>query len=492
MPVAFTLRQYQQELIDQTCSALKAKRSPLVVLPTGGGKTALIAEMVRLNRSTGRRSTVICHRREILQQIAGAIQHHTGEAPELVTAGSKPDWGAYVLVAMVPTLTRRLGQLQGGGVLIADEAHHMGSASWQRVREALAPGLMVGFTATPIRPDGRGLGAAGFDELIEGPPPRLLIEQGYLCRFELFAADVQINVQGVRTVRGDYDVAALRKQVVGIAGDVVGTWQKLNTERMPTLCVGLSVDHAKELAAAFRSAGITAQAVDGETATTERDRIFSDFRGGRLEVLCACAVVDEGLDVPEAGCLQLVRPTKSLRLLRQLQGRVLRPSPGKERALLIDHGPSWRELPMPDEEIAWSLDPGSTATPKGMPTKVERSTNGRIEIVAQQNPEVELRKITPGEAALQRAMRNAEQLQQILCMHRQGRVPRAAVLSVLNRTPRTRHEFEQTAETLRWGRQWALRAFDKQKRALGRQTEWEGDKVQADSGSMKHDLKLFA
>jgi hypothetical protein len=86
--------------------------------------------------------------------------------------------------------------------------------------------------------------------LIEGPPPRWLIEQGFLCRFELFAADAQINVEGVRTVRGDYDVAALQKRVVGIAGDVVGNWQKLNTERMPTLCVGVTVSHAKELAAA--------------------------------------------------------------------------------------------------------------------------------------------------------------------------------------------------------------------------------------------------
>jgi superfamily II DNA or RNA helicase len=109
----FILRPYQQELIDQTGAALKAKRSPLVVLPTGGGKTALIAEIVRLNRSTGRRSTVICHRREILQQVAGGIKHHTGEAPELVEAGSKPNWGAPVLVATVPTLARRLGQLLG-------------------------------------------------------------------------------------------------------------------------------------------------------------------------------------------------------------------------------------------------------------------------------------------------------------------------------------------------------------------------------------------
>jgi superfamily II DNA or RNA helicase len=490
-PKGFTLRPYQQELIDQTGAALKARRSPLVVLPTGGGKTALIAEIVRLNRSTGRRSTVICHRREILQQIAGAIKHHTGEAPELVEAGSKPNWGAPVLVAMVPTLARRLGQLQQGGMLLADEAHHMGSTSWQKVREALDPELLAGLTATPIRPDGRGLGAAGFDELIEGPPPRWLIEQGFLCRFELFAADAQINVDGVRTVRGDYDVAALQKRVVGIAGDVVGNWQKLNTERMPTLCVGVTVDHAKELAVAFLSAGITAQAVDGKTPAAERDRIFSDFRGGRLEVLCACAVVDEGLDVPEAGCLQLVRPTKSLRLLRQLQGRVLRPSPGKERALLIDHGPSWRELPMPDEEIGWSLDADTTAKPKGAPTLAARAVDGRIVVVTQQDPAAELRQITPEEAAQQRAAHHAEQLRKVLWLYKRNRIPRGAVFNVLGRAPRSLGEFEAAAKALQFGSRWAAREFAQQQSALRRAGDAPARRRRSDQSWLERSVERF-
>jgi hypothetical protein len=186
-------------------------------------------------------------------------------------------------------------------------------------------------------------------------------------------------------------------------------------------------------------------------------------------VLACCALVDEGLDVPEAGCLQLVRPTKSLRLLRQLQGRVLRPAPGKERALLIDHGPSWRELPPPCEEISWSLDPDTVATAKGVKTVAVRSVDGRVEIVAVQRPEVELRQITPEEAALQRAVHNAEQLRKVLWLHERGRVPNGAVLSVLNRAPRTLEEFEAAAKTLHFGRTWAALAFSKQKQRAHRQ-----------------------
>lgn len=463
--MGFTLRPYQADLIARACAALKERQAPLVVLPTGGGKTALIAEMVRLNRTTGRQAVVICHRREILQQIAAAITRHTGETPQLVEAGSRPDWSAPVSVAMVPTIVRRLGQLPQGVLLIADEAHHMGSPSWRKVRDAMAPELLIGFTATPIRPDGRGLGEAGFDVLLEGPSPRWLMAQGHLCQYDLYAA-AQIDVAGVRTTRGDYDISELGRRVVGLAGSVVADWLRLNTSRMPTITVGVSVEHAEELAAAYRAAGIEAVAVDGKTPTAERDRIFAAFRSGEITVLCTCAMVDEGLDVPEAGCLQLVRPTRSLRLLRQLQGRVLRPSPGKERALLIDHGPSWRELPPPCEEIAWSLDASTVAQPRGEKTVAVRSLSGLIEVVAQQNPEVELRQITAEEAALQRAAHNREQLQKVLWLARNRRVPPGAVFAVLNRATRTLDEFQQAGKALGYKPSWASVQFRLQQQKL--------------------------
>ncbi len=456
--VGFTLRPYQQELIDRCVAALKEKQSPLVVLPTGGGKTALIAEMVRLSRVTGRRVAVICHRREIAHQIAAAITRHTGHQPELAIAGSKPDWNAPVLVAMVPTLARRLAQLPQGGVLLVDEAHHMGAASWQKVKEALAPELLVGFTATPIRPNGCGLGGVGFDVLLEGPSPRWLMDHGYLCDYTQCVSRRPINVRGVRITRGDYDTKQLTERVLHIAGDVVTTWQQLNVHRLPTLCVGVTVGHAQDMAAAFRLAGITATAVDGSMSTSERDRIFAAFRGGAITVLCACAVVDEGLDVPEAGCLQLVRPTKSLRLLRQLQGRVLRPSPGKDRALLIDHGPSWKELPPPCEQIRWSLDATERAEPAGRPS-VLKAQGGKVEITVKQQPEVELGEITLEEAASDREYHQRRQLHHAFWLARNGKIPKTAIYTVLTRAPRSRGDFLDAAKVLGRPTWWAQRQF---------------------------------
>jgi hypothetical protein len=341
----------------------------------------------------------------------------------------------------------------------------------------MAPELLIGFTATPIRPDGRGLGEAGFDALIEGPSPRWLMEQGYLCRYDLFAA-AQINVAGVPIKRGDYDTGELQRRVVGLAGSVVRDWLRLNTTRLPTICVGVSVDHSQELALAFQAAGIVAVAVDGKTPTAERDRIFAAFRAGEITVLCACAVVDEGLDVPEAGCLQLVRPTRSLRLLRQLQGRVLRPSPGKEKALLIDHGPSWRELPPPCEEIAWSLDASTVAQPRGEGTKTIRATDGRIEVVAQQDPTARLSLVTPEQAAMQREARNRERLETVCRLYRFGKLPKGAVFSELRRCRRSLEEFKAAAETLGHSNLWAITQHGQQEQDQQQVERRERDRIE--------------
>lgn len=105
----FVLCTYQADLIQERCSALKQAQSPLIVLPTGGGETALIAELTLLARKAGRRVTLLCHRHEILLQINSGMDRQTGQAPELVAAGTKPCWSAPVIAAMVPIMVRRLG-----------------------------------------------------------------------------------------------------------------------------------------------------------------------------------------------------------------------------------------------------------------------------------------------------------------------------------------------------------------------------------------------
>jgi superfamily II DNA or RNA helicase len=357
----FQLRDYQTHLADAGDAAMLDGRRPCMVGPTGCGKTVIIAELVRRALARGEQVVVICHREEILQQIVASLQAHLGpqQVIAMVTAGSRPRMDRRVVVGMVPTMVRRLKLLEQltGCTLLADECHHAPSPTWRKVIEAAQPRRFGGLTATPVRPDGKGLGDEEmFDLLLNGPEAGELMAAGKLCRYRLFAAPHRIDSRGMRKRGGDFTTADMERKVVEIQGEIVRDWMQLNPNRERTICVAVSVPHAHQVAEQYRDQGIAAEAVDGDTPKPERRGIFERFRRGQITVLCACAVIDEGLDVPEATCLQILRPTASLRLWRQLIGRVLRPAPGKDAALLIDHTDNWRRLPPPDAEMDWKLN----------------------------------------------------------------------------------------------------------------------------------------
>jgi superfamily II DNA or RNA helicase len=258
---------------------------------------------------------------------------------------------------MIPTLIRRpkwIELLQGRDYLL-DECHHHISPSYQKLKEKLNTTSMIGYTATPITPTGDGLGRAGFTRMVHGPEPRWLMDNGFLCDYDMYGAKAQMDIEGMKVRAGEYVQSEMEERILPVNGMVIRDWKKYNPDGHRTIAVGVSVEHCIELARLYNEAGISAAAVDGSTPRTKRKQIFADFRAGRITVLCACAVVDEGLDVPEATCLQLVRAIRSLRLHRQLIGRVLRPADGKDKAIIIDHGGSWRDLPAPDAAIEWSL-----------------------------------------------------------------------------------------------------------------------------------------
>lgn len=358
--MGFELRDYQQRLADLGDAAMLAGQRPCLEAPTGAGKTVILAELARRALARGEQVWVICHREEILEQIVASLQRHLGERQLIarVVAGSRPRLDRQLVVGMVPTMVRRLEQLANhqGGTLLADECHHLPSRSWQQVVEALAPQRLAGLSATPVRPDGSGLGDSGsFDVLHRGPAPAELMAQGKLCRYRMFAARHRMDSQGLHRRGGEFIAAEMEQRVVEINGHIVGDWLELNPERLQTITVAVSVEHAHEVAAMYRAAGVAAEAVDGATPKLERRAVFDRFRRGQTTVLVACAVIDEGLDVPEATVLQLLRFTASLRLWKQLLGRVLRPAPGKREALILDHTDNWRRLPPPDAEIDWTL-----------------------------------------------------------------------------------------------------------------------------------------
>ena len=382
----FTLRDDQSPLVDRAVAAMDAGGQPCVVAPTGAGKTVMMAEVARREHAHGRRVVLIAHRDSICEQIVDSLWGHMGRDIdlELIRAGGRCRYNAAFTVGMVPTMDRRLDALEPleGCTLIADECHHSGSASWERVRQALAPARRVGFTATPIRPNGQGLGDEGeFSELIIGPQPLELMNAGHLAKYRLFVPEHSINSNGLRkNAKGDYKTEDMENRLFEIRGEIVDDWMQYNPERLSTITVAPSVSTAHLVAEMYQDAGVRAMAIDGKMSAAHCAEIMRAFRSGELTVLVSCCKVDEGLDVPQATVLQNLRLIGSLRLLRQLCGRVLRSSPGKEFALIIDHTDTYQQLPLPHQPIRWQLRRGHQHATKPNEMKKDEET-GELALV---------------------------------------------------------------------------------------------------------------
>lgn len=351
-----TLRPYQHALIAQCRAAMQqGSRRVLLQLPTGGGKTILIAQMLASAAARGKRAWFCVHRKELLDQsVATFIESadiHTG-----VVAASYPTSPlAPVQVCSVPSLSKRIGSLLPPDLVVWDECHHVASRSWSDIAAQFPAALHIGLTATPQRLDGQGLGAH-FDTLIQGPSTAALTAQGYLSPYRYFAPTLT-DLSAVHRVAGDYNKreAADVMQHSTVVGDAVSHYlQHGNGGR--ALVFAWSLDASEAIAASFAAAGIAAEHVDGTTSRAARTAALERFRAGTVRVLCNVDLFGEGLDVPAVDAVFLLRPTASLGLYLQQVGRGLRPAPGKSHVRIFDHVNNWQRHGLPDDPRVWSLD----------------------------------------------------------------------------------------------------------------------------------------
>lgn len=318
-------------------------KRPCIVLPCGGGKSIITAEMAKRTAERGGRVLFLVHRRELCEQI-----EHTFS-----------DWGVDMelcTIGMVQTITRRVDRIEPPKLIITDENHHCLANSYKRIYQAFPGAYGVGVTATPIRLNGGGLGDVN-DKLIIGPTVRELIGRGCLSDFDYYAPQVA-DLSGLkRKSTGDFDMTQAADMLAkpAIYGDVLRHYQRL-APGVKAVCYCSTIEHSKETAERFRDAGIPAAHIDGDTPKELRAQIVQDFRDGRLQVLCNVDLISEGFDVPDCGCCILLRPTKSLTLYIQQSMRSMRYQPGK-RAIIIDHVGNVHRFGLPDQEREWSLDP---------------------------------------------------------------------------------------------------------------------------------------
>lgn len=330
------LRDYQQELYRGTVEAFKQGfHRPLVVAPCGAGKSYLFAEMIR--RTNGE-VLVLTHRQELKQQHEKLFQ----------------DQGiTNARVSMILTEANRLGKYPTPALIVTDEAHLSRSNSWMNVIQHYNT-WTVGFTATPVRLDGKPLGDI-FDRMVEGVDVRWLIDHQRLAPYEYYAPAV-VGTDGLRKVAGDYVASDLEKLMNerAIYGNVIDSYKRFANEER-SICYCVSVEHARATARAFVEAGISAEFLSADVPTKRRQEILSAFRAGVFSILCNVGIISEGVSIDEVTCCMLLRPTESVALGIQQMMRCMRYLPNKT-AKIIDFVGNYTRVGLPDDDREWSLE----------------------------------------------------------------------------------------------------------------------------------------
>lgn len=350
-----SLRPYQETAKAALRDAMMRYRSVCYEAPTGSGKTILFSSIAYSAAMLGTKTCLLTHRRELLLQASRAL--HLWGVDHGIIAPGYPRTDHLIQVASKDTLRRRDGYRWD--LVIPDEAHHCVAETYRGILDGQP---CLGFTATPCRMSGRGLGTV-FQHLVSGPAISDLITQGYLPRPVVYGPPVPMNLKGIRSQAGDYDRQALTemldRQVV--TGNAIEHYVKYFNGR-PALVFCVSVAHAEHTAEQYRAAGIRAESVDGSMSTEARDDRIRSIADGRLDALMSCDLISEGLDVPGVYGVQFLRPTKSIAIYRQQSGRAMRAAPGKTEALILDHVGNYLRHGMPDRTIEWTLEDGAKKT----------------------------------------------------------------------------------------------------------------------------------
>ena len=357
------LRPYQQEAVKRVVGHFRASSEPaLVVLPTGSGKSLVIAELARLARG---RVLVLAHVRELVEQNHAKYQAYGLEA-DIFSAGLKrKEATRQVVFGSVQSVVRNLEQFNDANftLLVIDESHRVSlneDASYGQVIEHLRrhnPQLKIlGLTATPYRLGQgfiyyrhhhgmvRGSEESFFRDCVFEQPLRLMVKQGYLAAPKRL--DMAIEGYDFSALKpassGLFQEEALNRVVAGSRATpgIIEQIIARAVDRQGVMIFAATVAHAEEIMGYLPPA--EAALITGATPSQERKALIDAFKARAIKYLVNVAVLTTGFDAPHVDLIAILRPTESISLYQQMIGRGLRLSPGKEDCLFLDYaGNPW-------------------------------------------------------------------------------------------------------------------------------------------------------
>jgi DNA repair protein RadD len=369
------LRPYQQNALDRIRDAFRAKKTNIMVCsPTGSGKGVMLSSVINSAAAKGTKVLFLVHRTEILFQVSDYMDHYEIKHG-IIKAGEIYDPRHNVDLASVQTMSRRIKHKDFGhyDMIVVDEAHHSTAATYVEIIEKYAPKLLLGFTATPCRKSGMGLGAM-YNELVVVATMQELVDQGYLVPVRYFAP-FEPDLKGVKITAGDYNEKQLSMTMMqgAITADIVAKWKQLGEGRQ-TVCFTTTVAHSVAVCEKFIAEGISAAHVDGATDPEERKDILKRYAQGEFQILCNCAVFTEGVDIPSISCVIMARPTKSIVMYLQCVGRGMRLAKDKTDMILLDMaGVYWEHGPI-TEITNWTLNEKTKVESKKNEERKERNS----------------------------------------------------------------------------------------------------------------------
>lgn len=375
------LRDYQQRGCANILRAFEDHGRIVAVAPTGSGKTYCAAYIIQERVRQGQKCLFLAHRKELIDQTSTALDtigvahgvimaNHWRDRPEAPvqvasidslmamracrSCKAKPD------LIMTCNLCNHTGiersrQLPEAHFVVCDEGHRSMSSQYQSLISFYPRAKVLLITATPWRLDGKGLGSI-VKKMVVLADMRELIAQKHLLPIRLFRGP-RPDMSGVKIQHGDYraDDAAAAMRKTEITGNVVEHYiEHGNPER--GVAFTCNVPHSIDLSTRFNERGVPAEHIDGSMSKTKRAEILARLKSGETRVVTNCDLLVEGWDLPSLHCVMLVRPTKSITRYLQQVGRCMRPFPGQEYCLVLDHAGCRWEHGRPDDFREWSLE----------------------------------------------------------------------------------------------------------------------------------------
>lgn len=374
------LRDYQKDISCRTAEAFRSHRSVMVQMPTGTGKTVVLASLVNeeLRNVSSTKSMkseecssfcpvvgnkkcilIVAHRRELIGQIKETIRR--------LGIGSEN-----IVVESIQTISRRIDTLDfTPSLVVIDEAHHALAKTYRMMWEAWQEARFLGLTATPCRLNGKGFTDL-FDVLITSHTIGQFIREGWLSLFDYYSIKADSEEQRIidslekRGADGDYQAKELNA-VLNKRPGIERLYDSVirYADGKKGIVYAINIDHAHNIADYYREHGINAVAIDSKTPAEARRQTVEDFKTGRVKVMVSVDLFSEGFDCPDVEFIQLARPTLSLAKYLQMVGRGLRKSKGKKSCVMIDNVGLYRMFGLPAADRDWQAMFGGRIAGKG-------------------------------------------------------------------------------------------------------------------------------